>query len=119
MYQITINNSLAFEVEGFSENFDANLNRTILSIRGENSVANNGLDSLASLIQSIANQSTTLIQIKENDNEIIWESDLYTLETASLTMMKKEVPIENSNGVQIKNYVVINISFIYDIKEGN
>lgn len=119
MYQITINNNLAFEVEGFSESFDVNLNRTILSIRGENSAANNGLDSLASLIQSISSQSTTLIQIKENDSEIIWESDLYTLENASLTMMKKEVPIENSNGVKIKNYVVINISFIYDIKEGN
>lgn len=119
MYQITINNNLTFAVEGFSEHFDANLNRTILSIGGENSVINNGLNSLASLIQSIASQSTTLIQIKENDNEIIWESDLYILENAALTMIEKEVPIENSNGVKIKNYVMVNISFIYDIKEGN
>lgn len=118
MYQITINNNLTFEVEGFSETFDVNLNRTILSIRGENSIVNNGLNSLASLIQSIASQSSTLIQVKEN-NEYIWESDLYTLENASLTMMKKEVPIENSNGIQIENYMIINISFIYEIKEGD
>lgn len=119
MYQITINNNLTFAIEGFSEHFDANLNRTILSIKGENSMVDNGLNSLASLIQSIASQPATLIQVKENDSKVIWESDLYTLENASLTMVKKEVPIENSNGVKIKNYVVVNISFIYDIKEGN
>lgn len=118
MYQIVINDNLVFGVEGFSETFDMNLNRTILSIRGENSASNNGLDSLASLIQNVASKPVTSIKIVENE-ETVWESDLYTLENASLTMMKKEEPIANSNGTTIQNYIIINISFIYEVKEGN
>jgi hypothetical protein len=34
-------------------------------------------------------------------------------------MMKKEEPIANSNGTTIQNYIIINISFIYEVKEGN
>jgi hypothetical protein len=116
MYHVSINGTLAFEVESFAENFDINFNKTILSIRGENSIANNGLSSLSSLLQNIANQEVTSIQIQEEGN-VVWESDLYKLENASLTMMKKEIPSEISGETRIKNYVVVNISFVYEVKE--
>lgn len=112
MYTLKINDTMNFSIDVFNESFNTYAHKAILMASAENDANKDmKLTSLSYLADALSSDEALNMQIVDDEEVVLWESDRYVLDDAQLILQKRS---EYVDGEYVdKNVVVSSLSFSF------
>lgn len=114
MYTLIVNDSLRYNIDGFNENYNKHLNKSMLSLFAEDDLDENvPLTSLSRLARAIATEGLSSLKIMVGEDLVLWQSSDYTLDDASLSLQKRSFMVDEV--MMEKDVIISSLTFSTEI----